>query len=209
MSESRSRSPDRNGKNDRALVRARSRSKSRSVDRARDRDRHRDRSRSPPRRRARYSESPPPRRRGGSPMGRVAQLCRDYLRGHCRFGHSCKFSHNRPTSKIELCRDWERGKCAFGDTCKYRHGDAEDDASARERAQASLSPSSNPPSTSLSTPGLMLGPTPTAFSPLLPPTFPSSMCVVWSRSTHFSSHLCLPIFDTGSVLTRLPISECT
>ncbi|KAK9763313.1 hypothetical protein K7432_010124 [Basidiobolus ranarum] len=58
--------------------------------------------------------------------------CRFFMKGYCRFGNKCRFSHqgldqghpelilNRPIS-IPICRYWLQGSCRFGNQCRYDH----------------------------------------------------------------------------------------
>ncbi|XP_061115243.1 makorin, ring finger protein, 4 isoform X2 [Conger conger] len=49
-------------------------------------------------------------------------LCRQYIRGSCRFGPSCHFSHELPVlPSAEICRYFQKGACWFGDRCRYQH----------------------------------------------------------------------------------------
>ncbi|XP_064156027.1 makorin, ring finger protein, 4 isoform X3 [Anguilla rostrata] len=48
--------------------------------------------------------------------------CRQYIRGSCRFGPSCHFSHEIPVlPSAEICRYFQKGACWFGDRCRYLH----------------------------------------------------------------------------------------
>ncbi|KAG9334513.1 hypothetical protein JZ751_007596, partial [Albula glossodonta] len=48
--------------------------------------------------------------------------CRQYIRGSCRFGPSCLFSHELPLfPSAEICRYFQKGVCWFGDRCRYQH----------------------------------------------------------------------------------------
>ncbi|KAJ8257190.1 hypothetical protein GJAV_G00182900 [Gymnothorax javanicus] len=49
-------------------------------------------------------------------------LCRQYIRGSCRFGPNCVFSHELPVlPQAEICRYFQKGACWYGDRCRYRH----------------------------------------------------------------------------------------
>ncbi|XP_036389562.1 makorin, ring finger protein, 4 [Megalops cyprinoides] len=48
--------------------------------------------------------------------------CRQFIRGSCRFGASCHFSHELPVlPSAEICRYFQKGDCWFGDRCRYQH----------------------------------------------------------------------------------------
>ncbi|XP_030077542.1 probable E3 ubiquitin-protein ligase makorin-1 [Microcaecilia unicolor] len=46
-------------------------------------------------------------------------LCRNFIRGACRWGQSCRFSHDRKSSQI--CRFFQNGFCGYGDRCSFQH----------------------------------------------------------------------------------------
>jgi len=51
-------------------------------------------------------------------------VCRHWLRGKCRLGVECHFSHvNEPTTRCEsgVCRYYSLGHCSRGDDCTYEH----------------------------------------------------------------------------------------
>ncbi|KAM4885458.1 uncharacterized protein FYW23_012394 [Sylvia borin] len=50
---------------------------------------------------------------------RVRPLCRNFARGSCRWGQSCRFSHDRKSAQV--CRYFQRGVCRYGEHCRYRH----------------------------------------------------------------------------------------
>ncbi|XP_029429881.1 probable E3 ubiquitin-protein ligase makorin-1 [Rhinatrema bivittatum] len=45
--------------------------------------------------------------------------CRNFIRGACRWGQSCRFSHDRKSSQI--CRFFQNGFCGYGDRCSFQH----------------------------------------------------------------------------------------
>jgi hypothetical protein len=55
------------------------------------------------------------------------KLCIHHLRGYCRFGPDCKFSHETPNQRSlhkvnsEPCRNYKIGYCKFGTQCKFSH----------------------------------------------------------------------------------------
>ncbi|XP_032865439.1 probable E3 ubiquitin-protein ligase makorin-1 isoform X2 [Tyto alba] len=46
-------------------------------------------------------------------------LCRNFARGFCRWGQSCRFSHDRKSAHI--CRHFQNGFCSYGERCGYEH----------------------------------------------------------------------------------------
>ncbi|XP_050767133.1 probable E3 ubiquitin-protein ligase makorin-1 [Gymnogyps californianus] len=55
------------------------------------------------------------RARGGC----LRPLCRNFARGSCRWGQSCRFSHDRKSAHI--CRYFQSGFCSYGEQCGYEH----------------------------------------------------------------------------------------
>ncbi|KAM6114466.1 uncharacterized protein FYN12_012017 [Phoenicopterus ruber ruber] len=55
------------------------------------------------------------RARGGC----LRPLCRNFARGSCRWGQSCRFSHDRKSTRI--CRYFQSGFCSYGERCSYQH----------------------------------------------------------------------------------------
>ncbi|KAM3658905.1 uncharacterized protein VK521_012914 [Ammospiza maritima maritima] len=45
--------------------------------------------------------------------------CRNFARGFCRWGQSCRFSHDRESARV--CRYFQRGFCLYGELCSYQH----------------------------------------------------------------------------------------
>ncbi|KAM4044357.1 uncharacterized protein ACNLHF_008346 isoform 2-T2 [Anomaloglossus baeobatrachus] len=45
--------------------------------------------------------------------------CRAFLRGTCRFGTNCRFSHE--AKYIPVCRHFQSGFCSYGDRCSFLH----------------------------------------------------------------------------------------
>ncbi|ORX90270.1 hypothetical protein K493DRAFT_318075 [Basidiobolus meristosporus CBS 931.73] len=79
--------------------------------------------------RARSQENSPNSVTSGSPS-----VCRFFMKGYCRFGNSCRFSHQGlglPQGQPEpylgrrnpmpTCRFWLQGNCRFGNQCRYEH----------------------------------------------------------------------------------------
>lgn len=53
-------------------------------------------------------------------------MCTHFLRGNCRYGNNCKFSHERTDrKKTVLCRYFLAGNCRRGKSCKFAHGEAD------------------------------------------------------------------------------------
>lgn len=53
-------------------------------------------------------------------------VCRDYVKGYCRFEGNCKFKHEKGSGasdrKVDtLCKDYARGHCDFGAHCRFSH----------------------------------------------------------------------------------------
>ncbi|XP_075299027.1 putative E3 ubiquitin-protein ligase makorin-1 [Opisthocomus hoazin] len=51
--------------------------------------------------------------------GCLRPLCRNFARGFCRWGQSCRFSHDRKSAQV--CRYFQRGFCSYGEQCSYQH----------------------------------------------------------------------------------------
>ncbi|XP_050182626.1 LOW QUALITY PROTEIN: probable E3 ubiquitin-protein ligase makorin-1 [Myiozetetes cayanensis] len=51
--------------------------------------------------------------------GCLRPLCRNFARGSCRWGQSCRFSHDRNSAQI--CRYFQSGFCSYGEQCSYQH----------------------------------------------------------------------------------------
>jgi len=49
----------------------------------------------------------------------VPQICKDNLRGECKRGSTCPFTHR--SDYVEVCRDFIRGKCDRGSQCPFHH----------------------------------------------------------------------------------------
>ncbi|XP_057895666.1 probable E3 ubiquitin-protein ligase makorin-1 [Melospiza georgiana] len=45
--------------------------------------------------------------------------CRNFARGFCRRGQSCRFSHDRESAPV--CKFFQRGFCLYGELCSYQH----------------------------------------------------------------------------------------
>lgn len=49
-------------------------------------------------------------------------LCPYYLHGVCRFGTSCRYSHDiKHARQDDVCRYYQLGACSYGSRCRYRH----------------------------------------------------------------------------------------
>ncbi|CAG8441300.1 4033_t:CDS:1 [Acaulospora colombiana] len=72
---------------------------------------------------------------GGIDLGGGKSLCRFFQRGSCRYGESCRYSHesSAPISVQKFgvlthpksatpCRFFAKGYCRYGDDCKFAHG---------------------------------------------------------------------------------------
>ncbi|XP_027300731.3 uncharacterized protein [Anas platyrhynchos] len=55
------------------------------------------------------------RARGGCPR----PLCRNFARGFCRWGRSCRFSHDPKSAP--RCRYFQSGACGYGERCSFQH----------------------------------------------------------------------------------------
>lgn len=55
----------------------------------------------------------------------VAEVCRFFIRGQCKFGDGCAFAHDERLEdagiKGEYCRNFAAGKCRAKSRCKYLH----------------------------------------------------------------------------------------
>uniref|UniRef100_A0A803WFY7 RING-type E3 ubiquitin transferase n=1 Tax=Ficedula albicollis TaxID=59894 RepID=A0A803WFY7_FICAL len=72
----------------------------------------------------------------------VRPLCRNFARGFCRRGHSCRFSHDRKSAQV--CRYFQSGFCRYGEQCSYQHTQEEP---AAVGTQCGLMPCSQEPGT--------------------------------------------------------------
>ena len=84
---------------------------------------------------------------GGGGGGYEAQpACYDWSQYACRFGDTCKFSHDGeggplPIEEIRkttgVCYQWqEEGSCRFGDNCRFNHTGGENDPAAANASSA-------------------------------------------------------------------------
>eukprot|EP00435_Cladocopium_sp_Y103_P065103 s612_g27.t1 len=50
--------------------------------------------------------------------------CRDFLKGNCKYGDRCRYSHentgSEPAEK-RPCKEFLKGHCKYGDRCRYSH----------------------------------------------------------------------------------------
>lgn len=54
---------------------------------------------------------------GGSDPSHAAFLAgRNFARGSCRWGQSCRFSHDRKS--VHICKYFQRGFCSYGEQCR-------------------------------------------------------------------------------------------
>ncbi|XP_061205544.1 E3 ubiquitin-protein ligase makorin-1-like [Neopsephotus bourkii] len=51
--------------------------------------------------------------------GCLRPLCRNFSRGFCRWGQSCRFAHDRKSA--QTCRYFQSGFCGYGERCSYEH----------------------------------------------------------------------------------------
>ncbi|XP_025967698.2 probable E3 ubiquitin-protein ligase makorin-1 [Dromaius novaehollandiae] len=61
--------------------------------------------------------------------GRPRPLCRNFARGSCRWGQSCRFAHDRKSAQV--CRYFQSGFCSYGERCSYQHVQEEPAGSRR------------------------------------------------------------------------------
>ncbi|XP_068675364.1 uncharacterized protein [Montipora foliosa] len=52
---------------------------------------------------------------------RANGFCRYYIRGECREGNHCRFSHD--SRDVPVCHYYQEGRCLFGKDCWYNHPD--------------------------------------------------------------------------------------
>ncbi|KAK9765745.1 hypothetical protein K7432_005681 [Basidiobolus ranarum] len=68
----------------------------------------------------------------GSFTSSSPSVCRFFMKGYCRFGNSCRFTHqglgqSQPElplnsyNPMPTCRYWLQGNCRFGNQCRYEH----------------------------------------------------------------------------------------
>lgn len=54
-----------------------------------------------------------------------ARPCREFAKGHCKFGDRCKYSHDiegrKSVPSHRTCKEFLKGNCKYGDKCKYSH----------------------------------------------------------------------------------------
>ena len=71
---------------------------------------------------------------------RATKPCRDYIKGHCRWGDRCRYSHDDEAvqrAKNKKCYEFmEKGKCKYGRKCKFLHGSPEPEARLQSRARS-------------------------------------------------------------------------
>ncbi|KAM7032730.1 uncharacterized protein M8220_012644 [Acridotheres tristis] len=75
----------------------------------------------------------------------VRPLCRDFARGSCRWGPSCRFSHGEKSAQV--CRYFQSGFCRFGEQCSYQHIQEEPAPVGTQYGLTSHRPSSQEPGT--------------------------------------------------------------
>jgi len=49
--------------------------------------------------------------------------CRDFAKGHCKYGDRCRYSHENssPSAERKPCKEFLKGNCKYGDRCRYSH----------------------------------------------------------------------------------------
>lgn len=50
-----------------------------------------------------------------------AELCKFFIRGLCRFGANCFYSHAATSKPNKICQYYLAGNCSFGERCFYDH----------------------------------------------------------------------------------------
>ncbi|XP_078582411.1 putative E3 ubiquitin-protein ligase makorin-1 [Branchiostoma floridae x Branchiostoma japonicum] len=48
-------------------------------------------------------------------------LCRFFVSGICRYGDTCRYSHDQANKAPPVCRFFLKNQCAFGDKCRFAH----------------------------------------------------------------------------------------
>ncbi|XP_069827557.1 E3 ubiquitin-protein ligase makorin-1-like [Dendropsophus ebraccatus] len=67
--------------------------------------------------------------------------CRAFLRGTCRWGTNCRFSHDKKS--VPVCRHFQNGFCSYGDKCSFLHlppGQHSDAPSSRRVSEPCIVP---------------------------------------------------------------------
>merc|ERR1711879_916069 len=58
----------------------------------------------------------------GKGKGKSSGQCREFLiRGSCKFGDRCKYSHDGRGYGREVCRSFQNGSCSYGERCRFLH----------------------------------------------------------------------------------------
>eukprot|EP00049_Salpingoeca_infusionum_P001246 m.46622 g.46622 ORF g.46622 m.46622 type:complete len:442 (+) comp10932_c0_seq6:226-1551(+) len=72
-------------------------------------------------------------------------LCEYFSRGKCTKGDTCRFSHDRATSRrITLCKYFKAGHCEYGSKCKYDHVRIKEPARMSARSSKSSATTTQP-----------------------------------------------------------------
>ncbi|CAE7255021.1 mkrn1 [Symbiodinium natans] len=64
----------------------------------------------------------------GNPSHGQRTVCRDFAKGHCKYGDRCRYLHEdggggggTSSHSKTLCREFVKGHCKYGDRCRYSH----------------------------------------------------------------------------------------
>ena len=52
--------------------------------------------------------------------GNFREICKFFLKGHCRSGFDCPYRHIKPERAV-VCKHWLRGLCKKGEDCEFLH----------------------------------------------------------------------------------------
>ncbi|XP_018493819.1 E3 ubiquitin-protein ligase makorin-1-like [Galendromus occidentalis] len=71
-------------------------------------------------------------------------LCRFIRSNECRYGASCRFSHDGTSETVAVCRYFQRGDCRYGERCRYRHVSEDSSCPPSSSAQSIETPVESP-----------------------------------------------------------------